>query len=269
MHAAPQTKAFSLVELSIVLVILGLLVGGILAGQSLIRASQLRAVSTEFNFYTTALMSFRDKYLNWPGDMPNATAFWGAANNGNGKGDSCFSLNVSTLGGKTCNGTGDGYISDPGGVSANYVGGETFHAFVQMANAGLINGTYTGVAATTSPSSRVPGLNMPASKIPNQGISIQNDPTPDTNYFFSNITSLSVYYLSLSRAYNGSTELKPEEAWNIDTKMDDGKPALGRMLTQKKTSIGTPNCPTSDAYATAEYDVTNTSKLCQLYWRFY
>lgn len=62
-----QCKAFSLVELSIVLVILGLLTGGILAGQSLIRAAELRAVSTEYSRYITATQSFRDKYFAVPG----------------------------------------------------------------------------------------------------------------------------------------------------------------------------------------------------------
>ena len=42
--ASGNSSAFSLVELSIVLVILGLLVGGVLSGQSLIRASELRSV---------------------------------------------------------------------------------------------------------------------------------------------------------------------------------------------------------------------------------
>ena len=69
-------SAFSLVELSIVLVILGLLTGGILAGQSLIRAAQLRAVSTEYSRYVASINSFRDKYFGWPGDLRNATAFW-------------------------------------------------------------------------------------------------------------------------------------------------------------------------------------------------
>ena len=61
--------AFSLVELSIVLVILGLLVGGVLSGQALIQAAQLRAVSEEYTKYTTAALTFRDKYLATPGDM--------------------------------------------------------------------------------------------------------------------------------------------------------------------------------------------------------
>jgi prepilin-type N-terminal cleavage/methylation domain-containing protein len=58
--------AFSLVELSIVLVILGLLTGGILTGQNLIRAAELRAVVTEFNRYQTAVRTFEDKYSPFP-----------------------------------------------------------------------------------------------------------------------------------------------------------------------------------------------------------
>ena len=46
-------QGFSLVELSIVLVILGLLTGGILAGQNLIRAAELRAVTTQINNFSS------------------------------------------------------------------------------------------------------------------------------------------------------------------------------------------------------------------------
>ena len=56
-------QGFSLVELSIVLVILGLLVGGVLSGQSLIRASELRKYTTSADKYKTAILSFRDKYF--------------------------------------------------------------------------------------------------------------------------------------------------------------------------------------------------------------
>ncbi|MFZ4541879.1 MAG: type II secretion system protein [Rickettsiales bacterium] len=80
MHQSPVKQpitthhAFSLVELSIVLVILGLLVGGILSGQALIRASELRSVSTEQQRYFTAIQTFRDKYLCrviWPMPPPS------------------------------------------------------------------------------------------------------------------------------------------------------------------------------------------------------
>lgn len=58
---------FSLVELSIVLVILGLLTGGILGGQSLIKAAELRAVTTELDAFQTATNTFRQKYFALPG----------------------------------------------------------------------------------------------------------------------------------------------------------------------------------------------------------
>ncbi|MGB1539971.1 MAG: prepilin-type N-terminal cleavage/methylation domain-containing protein, partial [Rickettsiales bacterium] len=57
-----MNRGFSLVELSIVLVILGLLTGGILGGQSLIRAAEMRAIATEYDAWKTAVNVFKDKY---------------------------------------------------------------------------------------------------------------------------------------------------------------------------------------------------------------
>ena len=57
-----RESAFSLVELSIVLVILGLLVGGILGGQSLIKAAELRSITSDIESYRVAVNSFKIKY---------------------------------------------------------------------------------------------------------------------------------------------------------------------------------------------------------------
>ncbi len=103
---AGMTNGFSLVELSIVLVILGLLTGGILSGQNLIRAAELRAVTTEFSAYQTAVMTFKDKYFALPGDMRNATDFWGSAGGSGVIGDGCEA--GTPTGTQTCNGNGDG-----------------------------------------------------------------------------------------------------------------------------------------------------------------
>ena len=89
-------RAFSLVELSIVLVILGLLTGGILAGQSLIRAAELRSVTNEFQRYIVATQSFRDKYFAAPGDITDAHRFWTSAG-GNGANAACQGAATSTL----------------------------------------------------------------------------------------------------------------------------------------------------------------------------
>ena len=75
-------KAFSLVELSIALVILDLLVGRVLSGQSPIHAAELRAVTQEEQKFLAATHTFRDQYLSLPGDMTNATAFWGTSTTG-------------------------------------------------------------------------------------------------------------------------------------------------------------------------------------------
>lgn len=100
-------RGFSLVELSIVLVILGLLTGGILAGQSLIRAAELRSVITTTDRYQAAVYSFRDKYFALPGDMRNATSFWGDQATGP---SACADAGITDGTPGTCNGNGDGLI---------------------------------------------------------------------------------------------------------------------------------------------------------------
>ena len=70
-----RTEAgFTLIELSIVLVIIGLIVGGVLVGQDLIRAAEIRATITQVEKFNTAVNTFRDKYGAIPGDMNNGVA---------------------------------------------------------------------------------------------------------------------------------------------------------------------------------------------------
>ena len=130
-------QGFSLVELSIVLVILGLLTGGILAGQSLIRASQLRAVTTEHDRYVAAVQTFRDKYFALPGDMTNATKFWGAADGGDGIGFDCRGAETADI--RTCNGNGDGRIGGALRMSVDSSWEGEIHA-----KHGIIAGRVTG-----------------------------------------------------------------------------------------------------------------------------
>ena len=49
----------------------------------------------------------------------------------------------------------------------------------------------------------------------------------------------------------------PEEAWNIDTKLDDGKPAFGRVVTTNKNNAT--DCTTSVTEAVSEYNLASTS----------
>jgi prepilin-type N-terminal cleavage/methylation domain-containing protein len=62
-------KGFTLVELSIVLVIIGLLIGGILVGQSLISAAKIRGQITQIQQFDIAVSGFRTKFSGMPGDV--------------------------------------------------------------------------------------------------------------------------------------------------------------------------------------------------------
>src|SRR5271163_852919 len=67
-------QCFTLIELSIVLVIIGLIVGGVLVGQDLIKAAEIRATVAQVEKYNAAVNTFRTKYNGIPGDIVNTQA---------------------------------------------------------------------------------------------------------------------------------------------------------------------------------------------------
>lgn len=77
-HPAIRTgcAGFSLLELSIVLVMIGLLAGGVTYGRDLIRESEMRSLMSDIKKYHTAIISFRDKYRALPGDFNKAGLIW-------------------------------------------------------------------------------------------------------------------------------------------------------------------------------------------------
>jgi prepilin-type N-terminal cleavage/methylation domain-containing protein len=80
---------FTLVEIAIVLVIIGLLLGGILKGQEMITQAKIKNVMADFSGVSAAYHGYQDRYRAIPGDDPNAAARWAvapAAVSGNGNG---------------------------------------------------------------------------------------------------------------------------------------------------------------------------------------
>ncbi|PZP85805.1 MAG: hypothetical protein DI582_04670 [Azospirillum brasilense] len=278
-------RGFSLVELSIVLVILGLLTGGILGGQALIRAAELRSVSNDVAKYITAANTFRDKYLAVPGDMPNAVRFWGAQAGGSADGvdNTCRSLdrNSPATGTPTCNGNGDGDIAQYANmVTLGNPMYESYRAWQHLANAALVEGSYAGVAdavggtLSSGPGSTL-GWNVPASRISRAGYAFVSlgEKSAGNSAVTSGYLIQGSYGNTLLFGFgNGSIYhhmpfgpvISTEESWNIDTKMDDGLPGTGRVMSP---GIAQHNCATATS-PSATYNFTNkNSAACGLIFK--
>lgn len=256
MYCSRKRHAFSLVELSIVLVILGLLVGGVLSGQSLIRAAELRSIGTEFQRHQTAIQSFRDKYFALPGDMTNATAFWGDQATGTA---ACASAATPDGTPGTCNGDGDGIIGPTGATT----GPEGLRAWQHLARAGLMEGSYLGYLDAGGTKLTL-GVNVPRSRLSNAGWSIMHrSVTP--------VWGVSTQYIQFGSEGAGHLwggVLIPEEVWNIDTKLDDGRPETGIVAVD---GIGD-DCVTPNAYALSApsgraYNLAGRNKNCFIFFK--
>ena len=71
-----QQSGFTLVEIAIVLVIIGLLLGGVLKGQELITQAKIKNVANDFNGMSAAVYGYQDRYKRFPGDDDGAAARW-------------------------------------------------------------------------------------------------------------------------------------------------------------------------------------------------
>jgi prepilin-type N-terminal cleavage/methylation domain-containing protein len=167
-----KTHGFTLLEMSIVLVIIALIVAGVVSGKTIIRQAELRAVLQEYDRYSKATKEFQDKYLQLPGDFSGAEAAWGVDSDG---GANPCPNNVwpapTTTSTATCSGNGDGrvdicsYDMTAVACTTTYID-EVWRVWQHLANAGLIDGRYTGRrGGTVSSTQASPGLNVPASRL--------------------------------------------------------------------------------------------------------
>lgn len=82
-----KKTAFSLIELSIVLIIIGLLTAGVTAASKLIEQSKINKVAAELNNYKTSYMTFFLTYKEYPGDAARASEYFNKKNDIDGNGD--------------------------------------------------------------------------------------------------------------------------------------------------------------------------------------
>ncbi len=123
-----RQRGFTLVEIAIVLVIIGLLLGGILKGQQLISSARVRNMADQNSGIQAAYFGFIDRYRQIPGDMPGTLATTAIAS-------------TVTVGGVIGSGGQNGRIDTWGEAGA---------LWAHLSAAGFINGTYGGVTANVA-----------------------------------------------------------------------------------------------------------------------
>ncbi len=236
-----KQSGFTLVELAIVMIIIGLLIGGILKGQELIANAQTTATIAKIKGIDGAISTFRDKYSAMPGDMltpgtriANCTAA------------PCVPAPA---------GDGDGRIE--GGVPSAVPAGERLAAFPQLAAADLISGIEINTVDPTF------GGNYPEADL-GGGFWVGHSPSGATG--IAAIAGRSGHYLTYSddpaaavvaAAPNG---IEPVQAGKIDRKIDDGNPQTGDALS-------TGSACTVGVGAAATYDEDNNAGNCVMFIR--
>jgi hypothetical protein len=220
-----------------------------LAGKSLIRASELRSIGTQYQKMYGAVIAFKEKYFALPGDMTNATQFWGVAAAG------LMCVSTPSVDAKTCDGNGNGKIDYIFGVSYSK---EYYRIWQHLANAQLIEGSFNGdsdvLKARMKPIAWRIDHYDEATVLMNQIVS---------NSMFSG-EYRNTFYLSTPVA---NSLLTPIDTMNLDMKLDDGKPATGKIVSWSGSTVA--NCTDAASYTTltADYLFTQTAPICSLMFR--
>ncbi len=96
-------RGFTLVELAIVLVIIGIILGAVLKGQELINNAKMKRAYNQYREVLAAIYTYYDRYGKYPGDDPNANRWTGATPGNNDGLIGGFTINCSATGaGETC-----------------------------------------------------------------------------------------------------------------------------------------------------------------------
>lgn len=244
---------FSLVELSIVLVVIGLLVGAVVAGQSLIYSARLHNLIEDVTRFQEAVTHFREQYDEYPGDISTANQIWGAADSGDGTGADC--RNTISTSKTTCKGDGDGRI-ETFDASSN----EAIRLWQHLVNAGFLTGQYTG--AYNASGHLEAGVNVPQAPINNGAYEF---------YYSATLFGRAGHLIKLGTIRDSSVNnaiFSPNEALALDKKHDDGEADSGEIVALDALDTG--GCVTNGTSfsAPSSYISLSNTRGCRLYFRY-
>ena len=249
-----KKSAFSLIELSIVLIIIGLLIAGITGGASLIKSSELRSIMGEARGYAVSVNSFFTQYDQYPGDA---------------------SVNVGNNSGTLAVGDRDNKIEFLNDSTSPVA--EGIDAWFDLKDIGAIDMVLTPLIHTTSttgslhsPVALTMGLGAPGSKIKGAGwvfdyntASLQNVVvlTGNTDAYATPAAFTMVNGAVDTGVGNASKEIiTAGDALAIDSKIDDGKANTG--------NVAAVNQSTTLCSSNTNYVVTaGSTKVCALSFR--
>jgi prepilin-type N-terminal cleavage/methylation domain-containing protein len=198
-------SGFTLIEIAIVLVIIGLLLGGILKGQELINSAKVKNLANDFKNIPVYIYGYQDKYKALPGDDIKLAAHLGAsavACTPNGVANACVQGN----------GVIDGTWNATTVADESYV----FWQHIRMAGFGPGSTDTTNASGDYIPTNAVGGI-----------IGV-------TNAAQSPITGLTGTYIVCSNSIPGKF------AKQLDTTLDDGNTAAGSLMVATNTTGGAP-----------------------------
>ena len=185
-------SGFTLVEIAIVLVIVGLLLGGILKGQELVQNAKVRNIADQQNAIKAAYYAFQDRYRALPGDYVAA------------------GTNIPNVAAAT-NGDGNAQIGVPGGAS-----NEPVFAWHHLTNAGFISCSECAAQAA------VPGTPTAANSPSNANGGVM------TISFDGVYQDAAVPPTSINNLKSGG-QIPSNLLAEVDRKIDDGNPQTGAM----------------------------------------
>jgi type II secretory pathway pseudopilin PulG len=241
-------KGFSILELTIVVLIIAALIGAIAGGGELIGASERNRLVGDIQKYSAAYRQFINKYESIPGDMYNAESVFGSANTDNGNGD-----------GVICPGNSPSEDCNPGQTGTQ---NETYLAWQHLGLANLINFTFSG---TRSSAVVVLGTDIPTGPYKNSGYRM---------YGHAPSGYASVSTMVLGKLDGGGSDgnqvdegvLTPQEAETLDKKIDDGQIQSGQFLSWNANTTTGGGCYTGSGPYLYKYD--NQDKDCMIYYKF-